>query len=130
LENLDVLVSQIGWSSFRPMQGAEICSTEPNSAKLNGLVSETGGSRISRSSDNLGETTTAKPDDWRTPLMCYLENFDHITDRKVRRQTLKYVVLDNNLYHRTMNDLLFKCLCSDQSRIAMRGVHKGICGTQ
>jgi hypothetical protein len=28
----------------------------------------------------------AKPDDWRTPLVRYLENPGHIVDRKVRRQ--------------------------------------------
>jgi hypothetical protein len=31
--------------------------------------------------------------------MCYLENPDHIADRKVRQQALKYVMLDSTLYH-------------------------------
>jgi hypothetical protein len=38
------------------MQGVEICSVEPNSTKLGGLVSEIGGSRISKGSYSLGET--------------------------------------------------------------------------
>jgi hypothetical protein len=38
------------------------------------------------------------PDDWRTPLVHYLENPDHIVDRKAQRQALKYVLLDNSLY--------------------------------
>jgi hypothetical protein len=41
----------------------------------------------------------ADPDDWRIPLLRYLENPYHIADRKVRWQALKYVVLDNILYH-------------------------------
>jgi hypothetical protein len=40
----------------------------------------------------------ADPEDLRTPLVCYLENPGHIVDRKVRRQALKYVLLDNTLY--------------------------------
>jgi hypothetical protein len=44
--------------------------------------SKTGGSRISRSSDNSSETTAVEPDDWRTPLVCYLENPGHIADKK------------------------------------------------
>jgi hypothetical protein len=35
-------------------------------------------------------------------------------------------VLDNTLYCQTIDSLLLKCLCSDQSKIAMREVHEGI----
>jgi hypothetical protein len=59
----DVSASQIGWSGFRSMQGAKIYSTEPSSTKSDGLISETGGSKISRSLDNLGKMTTVEPDD-------------------------------------------------------------------
>jgi hypothetical protein len=62
-------------------------------------------------------------------LVRYLENPSHIAHRKVQRQALKYVMLDNTLYHRTIDDLLLKCLGSDQSRIDVREVHEGICGT-
>jgi hypothetical protein len=70
-----------------------------------------------------------KPDDWRTPLICYLENPGHITDRKVQQQALKYVTLHNTLYHRTIDGLLLKSLGSDQSKVAMGEVQEGICGT-
>jgi hypothetical protein len=53
--------------------------------KLDCLVSETGGSRIFRTSDKTSKTTMAGPDDWRTPLVRYLENPGHIADRKVWR---------------------------------------------
>jgi hypothetical protein len=68
-------------------------------------------------------------DDWRTPLVRYLENPGHIADRKVQRQAFKYVMLDNTLYCRTIDDLLLKCLGSDQSKIAIGEVYEGICGT-
>jgi hypothetical protein len=77
----------------------------------------------------LGETKTTEPDDWRTPLLRYLDNPGHIVDRKVRRQALKYIMLDNDLYRQTIYGLLLKCLGSDQSRIAIGEVHEGICGT-
>jgi hypothetical protein len=38
-------------------------------------------------------------------------------------------MLDNTLYRRTIDDLLLKCLGSDQSKIAMREVHECIYGT-
>jgi hypothetical protein len=65
------------------MQGVEIYSAESSSAKSDGSISETGGSGISRSSDDLGETTMGKADDWRPPLIRYLESHGHIIDRKV-----------------------------------------------
>jgi hypothetical protein len=80
------------------MQSAESCSAELSSAKSNIPELETRGSDISRSSDNLRETSTNKPDDWRTLLVCYLDIPNHIADRKVRWQDLKYIVLDNDLY--------------------------------
>jgi hypothetical protein len=52
-------------------------------------------------------------DDWRIPLVLYLGNPGHIAYRKVRRQDLKYVMLDNTLYRRTRDSLLLKCLGSD-----------------
>jgi hypothetical protein len=44
------------------------------------------------------QTTMTDLDDWRTPMVCYLDNPGHIADRKVQRQALKYVMLDNTLY--------------------------------
>jgi hypothetical protein len=38
-------------------------------------------------------------------------------------------MLDNTLYHRTIDSLLLKCLSLDQSRITIWEVHEGICGT-
>jgi hypothetical protein len=38
-------------------------------------------------------------------------------------------MLDNTLYHRTIDGLLLKCLSLDLSKIAVGEVHEGICGT-
>jgi hypothetical protein len=80
------------------MHSMTICSAESSSAKLDGPVSEIGGSKNSGKSGEASEMTTIDPDNWRTPLVRYLENPSHISDRKVRWQALKYVMLDNTLY--------------------------------
>jgi hypothetical protein len=51
--------------------------------KPKGLISKTGGSRISRKSGETSETMTADPSDWMTPLVHYLKNPSHTADRKV-----------------------------------------------
>jgi hypothetical protein len=70
---------------------------------LDAPISKTGGSRFSRSSKNLSKMMMVEPDDWRAPLIRYLENPNNSVVRKVRRQALKYVVLDNDLYRRTID---------------------------
>lgn len=67
--------------------------------------------------------------DWRSPLINYLRDPSQSRDRKVRRQALKYTLLDDELYRRTIDGLLLKCLGPDQSKVAMGEVHEGICGT-
>jgi hypothetical protein len=39
-----------------------------------------GGFGISRGSDDLSETMTVEPVNWRTPLIRYLENSGHVID--------------------------------------------------
>jgi hypothetical protein len=68
-------------------------------------VFETGWSKISRTFGETRKTMTVGPDDWRTPLIHYLEKLSHIYG------------------------LLLKCLGSNQSKIAMGDVHEGICDT-
>jgi len=41
----------------------------------------------------------------------------------------KYILVDDELYRRTADDVLLKCLGTDQARVAMGEVHEGICGT-
>jgi hypothetical protein len=80
------------------MYNAKAYFAEPSSAKPDSPISETGGFGISRTLDKSIETMTTDPNDWRIPLVRYLENLDHITDRIVWQQALKYVMLDNTLY--------------------------------
>jgi hypothetical protein len=65
------------------MHNSTGCSAEPSSVKSDIPVSKTGGSKIFRILDDAIKMMTVDPDDWRTPLVRYLENPSHITDRKV-----------------------------------------------
>jgi hypothetical protein len=64
------------------VHSATICSAEPNSVEPNSPISKIGGCRISKTSDETSKTTTVGPNDWRTPLVRYLENLGHIADKK------------------------------------------------
>jgi hypothetical protein len=107
-KKMDALVYQTRQSCFGPMCSVTVRSVGPSPAKLDSLVSETGGSEISRTSDKSSEMMTVDPNDWRTPLVHYLENPSHIANRKVWRQALKYVMFDNTLYRRIIDGLLLK----------------------
>jgi hypothetical protein len=67
--------------------------------------------------------------DWRTPLLAYLRDPSAKVDKSVRRSAFKYVLHNDELYRRTAEDLLLKCLDSDQARVVVGEVHEGICGT-
>jgi hypothetical protein len=51
-----------------------------------------------------------------------------MSDRKVRRWALKFILDGDELCRRTADDLLLKCLGPDQASLAMEEVHEGICG--
>jgi hypothetical protein len=68
-------------------------------------------------------------EDWRTPLLRYLHDRNIKIDKSVRRSAFKYVMHNDELNRRTVEDLLLKCLGSDQAIVAMGEVHEGICGT-
>src|SRR6185437_15137443 len=72
---------------------------------------------------------SAETQDWRVPLISYLRDPIRGVERNIRRLAFKYVLIDNELYRRTAEDLLLKCLDSDHAQVAMGEVHEGICGT-
>ena len=48
--------------------------------------------------------------DWRQPIFEYLQDPSKRTDRAVWRLAFKYTLLDNDLYRRTIDGILLKCL--------------------
>src|SRR6185312_12375478 len=67
--------------------------------------------------------------DWRVPIVTYLKDPGHGAERNIQCLAFKYVLIDDELYHRTAEDVLLKCLDSDQAHVAMGEVHDSICGT-
>ena len=59
----------------------------------------------------------------------YLEDPGRGAEMNIRCAAFKYVLIDDELYRRTAEDLLLKCLDLDQARVDMGEVHEGICGT-
>ena len=48
--------------------------------------------------------------------------------RKLRYKSTKYVLLDDQLYYKTVDGVLLKCLRQEEARVLMGEVHEGICG--
>jgi hypothetical protein len=69
------------------------------------------------------------PGDWRYAIRECIRNLGGVKDRKVRRQALQYTVVGDELYKRSMDGLLLKCLGEEQARVTMGEVHEGLCGT-
>jgi hypothetical protein len=66
--------------------------------------------------------------DWRLPLLECIGNPEKTTEKNVKQQVLKYMLLDDDLYQRTIGGVLLKCLGEEQAKVAVREVHDGICG--
>jgi len=67
-------------------------------------------------------------DDWRKDIIDYLKDPSKKVERHVRFQATKYVLLEEELYYRTIDGVLLKCLDDDESRSLMGEIHKGVCG--
>jgi hypothetical protein len=66
--------------------------------------------------------------DWRLPLLECIRDPRKTTNKKVKWQVLKYMSLDDDLYWRTIDGVLLKCLGEEQAKVAVQEVHDGICG--
>jgi hypothetical protein len=58
----------------------------------------------------------------------YIRDPGKTTDKKIKRQALKYMSLDDDLYRRTIDDVLLKCLGEEEVKVVVWEVHDGICG--
>ena len=68
-------------------------------------------------------------EDWRAGLIEYLKDPFQKTSKKLRYKAMKYVLLDDRLYYRTIEGILIKCLNQEEAKVVMCEVHEGICGT-
>jgi hypothetical protein len=73
--------------------------------------------------DNLND------DDWRKPIVNYLENPDGTTCRKIKYIALTYVIIGRKLFKKTPKGVLLKCLGEGEAYSAVSNSHSGACGT-
>ena len=65
--------------------------------------------------------------DWRVEIADYLKNPSQKVTRKLRYKSAKYVLLDDQLYYKTIDGVLLKCLNQEEAKVLMGEVHEGIC---
>lgn len=69
---------------------------------------------------------------WMDPIWAFLKN-DKLPDNRTEARRLKlrasrYVLLDGILYKRSLTLLYLQCLTLTELKLAMREIHKGVCG--
>ena len=50
-------------------------------------------------------------------------------NRKIRFQAIKYVLLEEDLYYRTIDGVLLKCIDKEEVKVLMSEIHEGVCGS-
>ncbi|KAM1195776.1 hypothetical protein ACFX2J_022218 [Malus domestica] len=68
------------------------------------------------------------PNDWRRPIMQYLDNPRGKHDRKTKVHATNYVLYQNELYRKGEDGLLLLCLDWQEAAQAITEVHEGIYG--
>ena len=67
-------------------------------------------------------------DDWRKEIIDYLKDPSKKVERRDRFQATKYVFLEEELYYRTIDGVLLKCLGDDEAKSLMGEIQEGVCG--
>ncbi|XP_006605138.1 uncharacterized protein [Glycine max] len=67
--------------------------------------------------------------DWRKSIIEYLENPIGNVARKVKYRALNYVIVGNDLFKKTAEGVLLKCLSESEAYLAVSHVHSGACGS-
>jgi hypothetical protein len=58
--------------------------------------------------------------DWRLPLLECIRDPRKTTNKKVKWKVLKYMSLDDDIYWRTIDGVLLKCLGEEQAKVQFR----------
>ena len=68
-------------------------------------------------------------DDWRKEIVEYLKDPSKKVETKVRFQAIKYVLLEEELYYRTIDGVLLKCIDKEEAKVLICEIHEGVCGS-
>ncbi|XP_058726440.1 uncharacterized protein LOC131597789 [Vicia villosa] len=66
--------------------------------------------------------------DWRSPIIKYVRDTSTDTERKIKYRALSYLLMGNELFKKTPEGILLKCLGESEAYLALSGVHSGVCG--
>lgn len=66
--------------------------------------------------------------DWRKTIVEYLENLEGTTKRKENYRSLSSALLSNELFKKTAEGILLKCLGDSEAYLEISNVHSGVCG--
>jgi hypothetical protein len=67
-------------------------------------------------------------DDWRKEIADYLKDPSRKVSRKLRYKDIKFVLLDERLYYKSLDGVLLQCLGQEEAKRMMSEVHDGLCG--
>jgi hypothetical protein len=57
--------------------------------------------------------------DWKKEILDYLKDLSKKVDKQLRYMAIKYVLLEDELYYRTIDGVLLKCLSEEEAKILM-----------
>jgi ribonuclease HI len=108
--------------------GKTLSSREPNQHT-------TAGSGASKS----GTESTAEPEEvmmieetWMQPYLAYMMNKtlpeDMIEARRIIRQSKAFVVLQGELYKKSITGVLQRCITPKEGQVILKDIHAGVCG--
>jgi hypothetical protein len=67
-------------------------------------------------------------EDWRKEIIDYLKYPSRKVDKQLMYKDIKYVLLEDELYYRTIDGVLLKCLGEEEAKILMGEIHEGVYG--
>ncbi|BFG41093.1 hypothetical protein CerSpe_273670 [Prunus speciosa] len=83
---------------------------------------------ISRGMDLEINTNEIQDGDWRKPLIDYLTNPSPRVGRKIKYQAIKFVIMNDELFRRSADGVLLRCLILKESMRVIGEIHEESCG--
>ena len=67
--------------------------------------------------------------DWRADIFNYLKDSARGAPKRIRYKAMKYVLIGDDMFYRTLEGILLKCLGPTEANRLLHEVHEGACGT-
>jgi hypothetical protein len=67
--------------------------------------------------------------DWRADIFNYLKDSARGAPKRIRYKAMRYILIGDDMFYRTLEGLLLKCLGPVESNRLLHEVHEGTCGT-